>query len=365
MKIVIFERVLTHYRLKFYNFLVSNYDCEIIFLTKEIPNSNGFNTDINNTKFKVIQISPVIIFGFEFYFFPLKYLNKNYILILLLSFKSITNSIYLISRLFGQKIYWWGHSQNFQKYSYSEDFKNFFKILMIKLSSGVLAYTSEEKNRFISKGIKNNKIIILNNTVDTDTIFSLKTKISAHTTKSLIKEHSLKDKFVIGLIGRLHVYRNTEKAILAITNLNKIHNDIVLLIIGDGTEKLVLEKKYKHDPNITFIGSLENEHEISKYMTIIKFFINPGLVGLNLVHAMSYGKSSIIIKNKFHSPEIDYLINNFNGIICKNSTSDFEQKIKKLIFDHELRNKLNDNAYQYVKQNLTIQMMSENFLKIK
>ena len=31
---------------------------------------------------------------------------------------------------------------------------------------------------------------------------------------------------------------------------------------------------------------------------------------------MLYGKTSVIIKRNYHSPEIDYVIDGYNGIIC-------------------------------------------------
>ena len=364
MKIVVFERVLTHYRLKFYNYLIENYNCEVIFLTKEIPERDGFKTNINEANFKIVKLKSAKLFGLEFFFIPLKFLHKRYNLILLLSFKAFPNSVYLLSRILGQKVYWWGHSKNFQKDSFLESFKNFIKIIMVKFSSGVLAYTDKEKSRFILKGVNSEKITVLNNTVDTNNIFKLKSKVSIESKEALINKYFLKGKFVIGLIGRLYNLRNTEDAIKAIINLNKTHKNLILLIIGDGPEKPLLEKKYSNFSNILFIGSIENEKEISIYMSIIEFFINPGLVGLNLVHTMSYGKSTIIIEKKYHSPEVDFLKNKMNGIISKDSINDFELNIKRLVDDSALREKLNKNAFDFVSQNLTIKMMSENFLKI-
>ena len=51
MKIIIFENVLTHYRLKFYNYLIENYNIDIVFMTPSIENSDGFHTNYNNAKF--------------------------------------------------------------------------------------------------------------------------------------------------------------------------------------------------------------------------------------------------------------------------------------------------------------------------
>lgn len=365
MKLVIFERVLTHYRLKFYNYLVENYNIEITFLTKEIPNSEGFKTNENTANFNIIKLKYYKIFGFEFYLFPLSILNSNNVFVCLLSFRSLPNSIYMFYRkIIGKKFYWWGHSRNFSKSSFIETLKDQIKGYLTLFSSGVLAYTEKEKARFQNYCLNGNKIVVLNNTVDTKNILNIISNTSVKEIKLIQKKYNLDGKFVIGLIGRLHKFRNTEISIKSILELNKSHKNLVLMIIGDGDEYKGLKLKYSKNSNIIFLGAIEDEAILAPIISNIKFFVNPGLVGLNITHTMIYGKPSVVIDKNYHSPEIDYLIPNFNGILTKNSFESFKDGINNLIINRDLLEKLSKNSFIYAKENLSIEKMGENFISI-
>lgn len=362
MKIVIFERVLTHYRLKFYNFLKEKHGVEVVFLTKEIPNKEGFITDENLAKFKIIKLKYITVLGLEFYLIPFEIIKQNSHFVFLLSFKCVLNFQYLlITRLLGKKFYWWGHSKNFSKNSFISRFLDVIKIKLIHFSNGILAYTEREKERFIKNNINPNKVIVLNNTVDTSKIFFLKSNINFNETKKIKNTYSLKNKIVIGLIGRLHKLRRAEIAIQVFQKLRLKYNNISLLIIGDGSEFGNLKKNYSNE-NIIFIGSIENEVKLAPYMNIIDFFLNPGLVGLNIIHCMAYGKPTITIKRSYHSPEIDYLESGTNGFVSQNKRN-FYEHIEYLINDSKKLDELSKNCLLDSK-NLTIENMALNFLKI-
>jgi glycosyltransferase involved in cell wall biosynthesis len=365
MKLIIFERVLTHYRLKFYNYLIQNYDVEIIFLTKEIPNYKGFKTNEKLANFKIMKLKYTEVFGFEFYSFPFSILKSDNVIVSLLSFKSLPNIFYAIFRLLiGKKFYFWGHSKNFSKSSYLESFKNHIKGFSALLSSGVLAYTEKEKIRFQSYGLSSNKIIVLNNTINTDKILKIVDSISNKEILNIEIKYNLKGKLVIGLIGRLHKLRNTEFAINAILNLQYTHKNLVFLIIGEGEEYINLKNKYSTYENIIFVGAIEDEYLLAPLFHNIKFFINPGLVGLNIAHSMIYGKTTVVMKKKYHSPEIDFLIPEYNGILTENSLESFQNGISRLINDSDLLEKLSKNSFIYAKDNLSIDKMAHNFISI-
>ena len=101
--------------------------------------------------------------------------------------------------------------------------------------------------------------------------------------------------------------------------------------------------------NIIFVGSIENEEKLAPYMNIIDFFLNPGLVGLNIIHCMAYGKPTITIKRSYHSPEIDYLVSGTNGFISQNKTN-FSEHIECLINDSKKLEELSINLIEKLKK---------------
>lgn len=361
MKIIIFENVLTHYRLKFYNYLVEHYNIDIVFMTPNVGNNNGFHTNYNKAKFKIVQIKKIDILNFNIYVWPLKYLKPNNIIVCVLSGTSFFNIFYsFLARIKGVPFYWWGHSRNFALETKLQRIKDFFKLLSIVSSSGMLTYTDNESKRIRKKlGFLTPNLISLNNTVRTDEIFNLIKLNNLSSMNELFAEN-----FCIGMVGRLHSRRFADLGINSFINASKNNKKIRLIIIGDGEEYPRLKNKYSSNKNVIFKGAIEDENILTQYFKIFKFLINPGLVGLNLIHAMSYGKFTLATSRVDHSPEIHFLVNNFNGIITSPNESHFTESIIELISDEKLIDELNLNSIKTVKKELLIENMADSFLKI-
>lgn len=365
MSLIIFERVLTHYRLDFYNYLSEFHNQDIVFLTGKFENKNGFHTQKNKANFQIIEMKCVKIFGFEFYDWPSSFLNKDNVIVSVLSFAAISNLKYaLVAKRKGIKFYWWGHSRNFSKNNFINFVKDKIKILVAKSGTGFLVYTKGEEEILINDGFNPKKIIALNNTLNTVKINSIIKKISADEIFNTKRNLELNGFITIGLIGRLYKLRNSERAIKAINIINQDKIRAKLLIIGDGPDFKPLSTKYKKNSDIIFLGAIEDQVKLAPFMLSIDFFVNPGLIGLNLVHSMAYGKTSVLVNQKIHSPELYYLENNINGLMSEDNLEDFIEKITLLINDTSILNKLNTNAKTYVTNNLTIENMANNFLNI-
>ena len=148
-----------------------------------------------------------------------------------------------------------------------------------------------------------------------------------------------------------------------LNEISILKNDLLLLIIGDGSEFDELNQKFGSNEKIFFTGGIEDESELALYMDCVDFFIHTGLVGLNLVHGMCYGKPSLVLDLPIHSPEIEYLINGENGLLL-NNVNELKEVILKLLGDKEEVIRLGDNALRSIKMNYNIKSMSNNFLKV-
>lgn len=367
MALIIFERVLTHYRLKFYNYLVEHRGEDIIFLTGKIVNKDGFHTQKSSARFKIIEVPKVKLLGFEFYKWPSRLLNKQNVVVCVLSFVSISNLFYLFyARAKGSKFFWWGHTRNFSQDSALEKVKDSIKLGLIRFSNGFLAYTEKEGEHLRQRNaFRESRIICLNNTLDTNYIASIQKEVKQDDILKVNRDLELEGKVVVGLIGRLHALRNTEFAIKAILKINESRENVRLLIIGDGPEYERLLGKYGNKTEIIFVGAIEREKELASYFKNIDFFVNPGLVGLNLVHTMIYQKASIVLEKSIHSPEIGYLIHNENGLISQDNFDSFVYEIEKLINNVSEQLRLGKNAYDYAMEHLTIDNMADKFLEVK
>lgn len=365
-RIIIFERVLTHYRLRFYNYIVENNpNIEIIFLTGPFITGKGFHTKVEDAKFSV-KILPVRTFlGLEMYKWPIELLKSADSIVCVISLSSISNILYsAIARIYSIPFFWWGHSMNFAQNGFFERIKDKLKLISISWSTGILAYTDQERENFKKYSFLRKKYVIpLGNTLDTESIISINSELHRHILphNTLVKQ--LENKSIIGLIGRLHEKRNAGLAIELFLEILADRKDIVLLIIGDGEEYYRLKECYSSIENIIFLGGIEDEKELAYYMNRIEFFIHTGLVGLNLVHGMCYGKPSLALDLPIHSPEIDYLKNGENGLLLKD-IHDMKVAILSLLSNREEIKRMGQNALNDIKTIYNIKRMADNFLKI-
>ena len=271
--------------MRFYNYIVSsNSDVEIIFLTGELPKNQGFHTKLEEAKFDVRVLPKRNILGLELYFWPDGLIQASDCVVCVISLASITNVYYaVVARLKSTPFYWWGHSQNFSEQGLVETLKDKVKLLSLVSSSGVLSYTFREKERFLKhRWLKSKNIISLGNTLDTENIFNINDSFLGHGLLDGSLEKTLKNKSIIGILGRLHQKRNASLGIELFLEILSDRSDLVLLIIGDGAEYYNLVDKYSSTKEIVFVGAIEEENELAHYMRRVDFFIHTGLVGLNL-----------------------------------------------------------------------------------
>ena len=199
--------------------------------------------------------------------------------------------------------------------------KGFLKKVFLRKVSKV--YASGDNHIKLLQGLKYNEDIIKTKGVG----------LINYTSKSQpLKRY--KNKFLY--IGRLSEVKN-------LTFLIKVFNKLPeysLTIIGDGPDKIKLESL--SDPNINFIGSVENK-ELSQHFSQNNFLILPSLSetwGLVVEESFYNGMPIIVSKN---CGSTDLVKNDFNGYIFNpNNAVELETIIKGI----------DDNIYQKLKGNI-------------
>lgn len=126
----------------------------------------------------------------------------------------------------------------------------------------IIAGAKDVKRYLIEHGLNDRKIRVVRNWID----FS-----SRNTTKSSseIREYyNFGDRYLIGCVARLHKQKGQIYLIKAIENLT---NNNLLIFVGDGPEKLMLENevsKLSHVNNVIFLGEIRG----SEYNNLINSF---------------------------------------------------------------------------------------------
>lgn len=130
------------------------------------------------------------------------------------------------------------------------------------------------------------------------------------------------------------------------------HNDVQLVLIGEGEERLELEgilDKKKLKNNVIF---LNNQDDLSSfYLESRAFLLSSRYEGLPLVllEAITYGLPIIAFDCEYGPREV--VIDKYNGLLCKpDDIFDFSKKILFLIENPDEVEKYSENAFESAKK---------------
>jgi glycosyltransferase involved in cell wall biosynthesis len=179
------------------------------------------------------------------------------------------------------------------------------------------------------------------------------------------KEYGLEDDFVLLQVGSLTYFRRTSDSIRAVASLATKYNNLKLVVVGHGSREQLckLSKRLGIENKVLFLGSVIDE-ELSKIYSACDVFVFPAELtwGLAVTEAMAAGKPVIVSKKTGASEIIE---NGINGFVVNHANpKEIATYVEKLINDHELRKRIGNNAYNYIKNNLTWENYAKNMENI-
>lgn len=176
--------------------------------------------------------------------------------------------------------------------------------------------------------------------------------IDLNEVESLKNKFNLRDKFVLGFIGRIEKEKNIDTLLEFFVKNFKDSNNVVLLIVGGGSILEQLKNKYSIFKNIIFTGKIEYS-KIGVYYKLLDIFISLSLSEvkpLAYLEALSIGVPIISFKTIGAD---DLVTNNYNGFLIdfdKNYELNLLQIIKMLISNRDLLANLKLNAIDTSKE---------------
>ena len=223
-----------------------------------------------------------------------------------------------------------------------------------KDATSVIALSEIVKEELINRGIEKEKIYVVPNGVNTDTL------IPKEKDQELLLKLGWEGKFVVGFIGSVVDYEGLPLLIKAAEKIYQSENDnIRYLIVGDGNdlENLKLEVEKRSLSHLfMFTGRVPYE-EVEHYYSIIDIACYPRLNWevCSIVspkkpfEAMAYGipviSSSVHANSYFIDDGVTGLVHSYEDV------DSIVEKIDLLYRDSTLREKITKNARDWVVQN--------------
>ncbi len=159
-----------------------------------------------------------------------------------------------------------------------------------------------------------------------------------------------KDAFIGLVVGELLPNKNQIQVVKAFEKVKETHSNVKLLVAGNGSNREELERYVKEkslEDVVEFLGYCTHLEDYQRIVDIgVSCSIREGL-GLNVIESMMSGNTFIATKNRGHN---ELIKDGVNGFLVDVSDADtLKDRINALIEDKELKEKLEKNATEQIK----------------
>lgn len=361
MKLLYITNLPSPYRIDFFNELSKYCDLTVLFERKKADDRNdewyGSNFNFKSVFLKSINIGNEASISTE----VIKYLKKDYDLIILGGYSSPTSMIASIYMRLHRK-----------KYVLNAD-GGFINNDENKLFKAVKTYFISSANYWLSSGKETNKYLIYYG-AKKERIYNfpfasfkkkdvLKEIVSPREKKQLKSEFNIAYDKVILSIGQFIWRKGFDWMIETYKNLD---NNIGIYIIGGSPSKEYLELKNRYNMNNLHFIDFQNKEIIKKWYRLSDLFVFPtreDIWGLVVGEAMAQGLP-VITTNKCIAG-LELIENDKNGYIVEVDNKDELYKVTMKFFNKKNSEHINmqKNALRYVLNN-TIENMAKKQQKI-
>jgi len=364
-KTLIIQNCLQHYRVPFYDKLrlgLSKQGIQLDLIYGDGDASSRKRGGMASLPWGTPVKNHIIkIFGIELLWQPaLKYIKDYDLIIVGQENKFLLNYILFIFQIFGgPRIAMWGHGITARACNLSL-IRNFVKKTYSRLPFWWFAYTKKSKDTVSSFGYPPEKITVVENSIDTQSLREASLAITDTEKRSILDKYGLIGENTCIYCGSLYKEKNLSFLIDACDILaNKVRN-FELIIIGSGEERPFVEEKARQYSWIKYFGD-RYDREKAELFNCSKLLLMPGAVGLAILDSFVFGKPIVTTDNPYNGPEIVYLDNGNNGMMTSYDATEYTSAIIKLLEDSALYAKIQKGALGS-GQRYSIDRMVNNFV---
>jgi len=269
--------------------------------------------------------------------------------------KNLTNYLAFLVTTFGNgRFALWGHGRNLQARKEGTASER-LKVWLGRRSDWYFAYTANVKQDLVSRGYAGDRITNVQNAIagpkeppGRDAIEALRRTLSIPP-----------DAFVAVYCGNM--YPNKQLGLLAecVQIAHQRMPSIRFVLGGGGPDQYIAEKLAHQYDYVDFVGPTFDQAK-SALFGLSHISLMPGAIGLGILDAFHHSVPPVIVKSKFHGPEIAYLEDEINGLLVDENPGALAEGICKLAADHSLYKRLQTGCKKTASQ-ITMDAMVERF----
>jgi glycosyltransferase involved in cell wall biosynthesis len=230
------------------------------------------------------------------------------------------------------RVAYWGHGRNFQS-DRPGGLRDTWKKMLVGRVDWWFAYTEMTRTILLADGYPDQRITVLNNTIDNQEFERDLAAVSPARVQVLRQELDADDNAAVGLCcGSLYPDKRLDYMIAAADLIHAALPDFRLVVIGDGPSAGIIQDGAQTRPWIKWLG-VRKGAEKAAWFKLADLVINPGLVGLHVLDSFCSGTPLITTREARHSPEIAYLQHGVNGLMVSGNAAAYADAVIALLRD--------------------------------
>lgn len=233
-----------------------------------------------------------------------------------------------------------------------------------RLADGFIAYTKSGAERLIESGYPRDRTFFVQNTIDMTEQIRLYEAERETDPQKIRREFGLRpDSAVFVFIGRLVPIKRVDQLIEAV---RIIHRDklsqrfVEVVIIGSGMCEADCRAQAADVPGVHFLGALPPNDQVARCLKVSAAAVVAGMVGLVANHAFAHGRPVITLSSEMHSPEVEYIEHEHNGLVVSGDLRDFAATVARFADNPEWQARLAEGALE-TRDGLRMDDMAERF----
>jgi len=264
-------------------------------------------------------------------------------------------------RLLSIRIALWGHGRNFQS-TRPNELAELWKRFWARQCDWWFTYTEQTGELIAGYGFSREKITVLDNAIDTSELRQLSTSIKAEDLARLRRDLGIDTQNLGVYVGGIYREKRIDFLIDACTAVRQEIPDFVLVVVGSGADRPLVEAAAAQYPWIRYLGPKFGREKV-EILKLSRVFLMPGLVGLAVLDCFALGLPMITTAYPYHSPEIAYLRDSHNGIMVQEweNSSAYAKAVVNTLRDSALYKKLVAGALE-TGLRYTTENMAERFV---
>jgi glycosyltransferase involved in cell wall biosynthesis len=226
----------------------------------------------------------------------------------------------------------WGHGRNFTASNNSLDMK--IEQWLARRSTHVFTYTEEGKQHVVDQGLAPEKVTVVVNTTDTQTLRNELASATPELVAELRKAHDLGGARIALFIGAYDEPKQLPFLFDAMDRVAARHSDVVLVMAGAGPEEELVRSMAASRTYARVIGRLEAP-QLAQISPAVELLVMPGRIGLVAVDALALGLPIATTRYPFHAPEAAYLRDGEDSLWTDFDVAAYADGVATLLSDEE------------------------------